>query len=74
MTHTLTGAEVLCVLKHFMAANAGDEATETLIISIGAEILDVSQDCMMELLHPMTSCMDGIPTVIQNNSPQCKGD
>lgn len=50
MTHTLTGAEVLCVLKHFMAANDGDEATEMLIISIGAEILDVSQDRMMELL------------------------
>ena len=50
MTHTLTGAEVLCVLKHFMAANDGDEATEMLLISIGAELLDVSQDRMLELL------------------------
>lgn len=50
MTHTLTGAEVLSVLKHFMAANEGDEATESLIISIGAEILDVSQDRMLELI------------------------
>ena len=50
MTHSLTGAEVLCVLKHFMAANEGDEATESLIISIGAEILDVSQDRILELL------------------------
>ena len=50
MTHTLTGAEVLCVLKHFITANKGDEATECLIISIGAELLDVSQDRMLELL------------------------
>ena len=50
MTHMLTGAEVLCVLKHFMAANEGDEATEALILSIGAELLDVSTDRMMELI------------------------
>lgn len=50
MTHMLTGAEVLCTLKHFMAANEGDSATELIIIDIGAELLDVSHDRMMELL------------------------
>ena len=47
---TPTGAEVICTLKHFMAANEGDEATECLIVSIGAELLNVSQDRMIELL------------------------
>ena len=50
MTHTLTVAEVLCALKHFMSANEGDSATELIIIAIGAELLDVSQDRMKELL------------------------
>lgn len=50
MMHPLKPSEVICTLRHFMAANEGDEATESLIISIGAELLDVSQDRMMELL------------------------
>lgn len=36
------------VIQAFMLVNNGDEATEDLILSIGAEILDVSTDTMAE--------------------------
>ena len=36
------------VIQSFMLVNNGDEATEALILAIGAELLDISSDTMLE--------------------------
>lgn len=36
------------VIQSFMLANNGDEATEALILAIGAELLDISTDTMYQ--------------------------
>lgn len=36
------------VIQSFMLVNNGDEATQNLILSIGAELLDISPDTMYE--------------------------
>ena len=36
------------VIQSFLMANKGDEATEDLILAIGAELLDISIDAMLE--------------------------
>lgn len=41
---------VVAVIQAFLGCNAGDEATEALIINIGCEILGISQDEMLEIL------------------------
>lgn len=42
---------VVEVIKSFLACNEGDEATECLILSIGAELLDVSEETLMEMIE-----------------------
>lgn len=39
--------DVAEVIRSFLKCNAGDEATEDLIVAIGAELLDVSDDTMV---------------------------
>ena len=39
------------VIQSFILVNNGDEATENLILSIGAELLDISVDTMMERIN-----------------------
>ena len=41
------------VIQSFMMANKGDEATEALILAIGAELLDISSDAMYERVMKM---------------------
>jgi hypothetical protein len=36
------------VIQSFLMVNKGDEATEDLILAIGAELLDISVDTMLE--------------------------
>ena len=36
------------VIQSFVLANDGDEATESLVLAIGAELLDISSDTMYE--------------------------
>lgn len=36
------------VIQSFLMANKGDEATEDLILTIGAELLDISIDTMVK--------------------------
>ena len=36
------------VIQSFLMVNEGDEATEALILAIGAELLDISSDEMAE--------------------------
>lgn len=42
--------DIANVVQSFCMANDGDEATQALIISIGAELLDISQDKMLEMI------------------------
>ena len=42
--------DVMGVIKSFFDCNAGDEATECLILAIGAELLDISTDTMLEYI------------------------
>lgn len=42
--------DVTEVIGSFLRRNKGDDATEALILSIGAELLDVSQDKLLEML------------------------
>ena len=50
MNTMLFPEDVVNVIQSFILVNNGDEATEDLILSIGAELLDVSIDRMMELV------------------------
>lgn len=51
MNTMITPADVVEVIKSFLACNEGDEATECLILSIGAEMLDVSEETFMEMIE-----------------------
>lgn len=48
MNTLIVPADVDSVIKSFMFVNEGDEATENLILAIGAELLDISVDTMAE--------------------------
>lgn len=43
--------DVVTVMKSFLDCNEGDEATECLVLSIGAELLDVSEETLMEMIE-----------------------
>lgn len=43
--------DVDIVIKSFIDVNKGDEATEALILAIGAELLDISVDTMAERIN-----------------------
>ena len=51
MNTMITPEDVVEVIKSFLACNEGDEATECLILSIGAEMLDVSEETFMEMIE-----------------------
>lgn len=50
MNHIVNGDGVISVIGTFLDCNEGDEATEQLIINIGCELLDISQDKLIELV------------------------
>lgn len=43
--------DVMGIIKNFMDCNAGDEATKNIILAIGAEILDISVDTLLEYVR-----------------------
>lgn len=43
--------KVIEVIKEFLSYNEGDEATEDLIIAIGAQILNMSSDRFLEIIE-----------------------
>jgi hypothetical protein len=43
--------DVVAVIKSFLDYNAGDEATECLILSIGTELLDISEETLMQMIE-----------------------
>lgn len=50
MNKLIEPEDVIAVIKSFMDINAGDEATEDLLLAVGAELLDVSSDTMNEMV------------------------
>lgn len=50
MNQLIMPEDVIEVVKSFLSCNKGDEATESLILSMGAELLDVSVDILCELI------------------------
>ena len=51
MNRMLFPEDVDNVIQSFILVNNGDEATENLILAIGAELLDISVDTMMERIN-----------------------
>lgn len=51
MNTMLFPEDVANVIQSFLLCNQGDDATEDLIISIGAELLDISPDAMLEMVQ-----------------------
>lgn len=49
MNAILFPEDVINVVQSFLMCNAGDEASENLILSIGGNLLDVSPDTMYEM-------------------------
>lgn len=39
------------VIQHALSMNSGDEATEDLILAIGANLLDISVDAMADRIY-----------------------
>ena len=51
MNEIIMPEDVIMVIKSFLSCNSGDEATECLILSIGAELLDVSEEALMKMIE-----------------------
>lgn len=51
MNNIIEASDVVAVIKYFLKMNEGDEATEDIILAIGAEILDISIDTMCEITN-----------------------
>lgn len=51
MNTYITPDDIIAVVKSFLLCNEGDEPTEILILAIGAELLDVSIDKLLEMLQ-----------------------
>ena len=51
MNSIIESSEVTAVIQSFLAINEGDESAKDLILAIGAELLDVSSDTMLEMVN-----------------------
>lgn len=50
MNKILEPADVIAVIKSFCDINKGDEATTDLLLAVGAELLDVSDNTINEMV------------------------
>lgn len=50
MNKIVASEDIIEVIKNFLSYNEGDEITECLILAIGAEMLGVSSDKLMEII------------------------
>ena len=50
MNKIIETEDVIEVVKSFLSCNDGDEASELLILSMGAELLDVSVDTLLDMI------------------------
>lgn len=48
MNENITSSDVIGVINQFYRLNDADEATTAIILAIGAEILGISSDTMLE--------------------------
>ena len=55
MNELIYPEDVAVVIKSFLETNNGDEASENLILAIGAELLDISPDTMWDMAKHTTS-------------------
>lgn len=53
MIKSVDTLDVIKTIKVFYRFNEGDEATTNLILGIGAELLNVSEDTMLELIKTL---------------------
>lgn len=50
MLQAIEGEHIVATIKSFCEVNEGDENTQSLLVAVGAEILDVSEDRFQELM------------------------
>lgn len=50
MNQMIFPEDVANVIQSFVYMNEGDESTVSLIIAIGAELLDISHDSMIDMI------------------------
>lgn len=55
MSKHVDADKIIKVIKEFLSYNEGDEATEYLIIAIGAQILGMTSDDFAEIVKPTQS-------------------
>lgn len=51
MNNFVAAEDIISVIKEYFKLNNGDENTEEIIISIGAEILCISPDKLLEMIN-----------------------
>lgn len=51
MQNIIEKERIIATIRSFYDMNDGDEATQTLLVAIGAEILDCSEDNFLEMMH-----------------------
>lgn len=50
MNHFIEKDDIVAVVGSFMACNRGDDGAEGLLLSVGAELLDISEDTMADIV------------------------
>ena len=51
MNNFVAAEDIISVIKEYLKLDNGDENTEEIIISIGAEILCISPDKLLEMIN-----------------------
>lgn len=51
MNKIVASEDIIKVIKNFLSYNDGDEITEDLILAIGAEMLGISDDRLLEIIE-----------------------
>lgn len=50
MVQLIDSEYIIETIRDFLRWNEGDEATETLLINLGCQLLDMSQDKFLEMI------------------------
>lgn len=51
MQNIIEKERIIATIRSFCDMNDGNETTQTLLVTIGAEILDCSEDAFLEMMH-----------------------
>lgn len=54
MQNIIEKERIIATIRSFCDINDGDDATQSLLIAVGAEILDCSEDNFLEMMHDPT--------------------